>query len=94
MNWNLAIVQKLNYGNDNLVRSAVIKTKSGVTNRPIRKLYPLEVRSDTDISLDSDNTCENISVETAADAKSTRSQRLASLNARQLIKIQSEDLQV
>jgi hypothetical protein len=44
--WKLAVVQKLNEGNDGLVRSAVIKTNTGITNRPIVKLYPLEVNSD------------------------------------------------
>ena len=43
INWNLAVVQKLQYGNDGLVRSAGVKTKYGLTNRPINKLYPLEI---------------------------------------------------
>ena len=46
--WPLAMVKKLNYGNDNNVRSAEIKTKTGVTNRPISKLYPLEVNTSVD----------------------------------------------
>ncbi|XP_070549922.1 uncharacterized protein [Ptychodera flava] len=43
INWNLAVVQELRYGKDGLVRSASVKTKSGHTNRPISKLYPLEI---------------------------------------------------
>ena len=41
--WKLAIVKKLLRGRDGLVRAAEIKTNSGVTNRSIHLLYPLEV---------------------------------------------------
>ena len=41
--WKLAYVQELIYGKDGLVRSAIIRTKTGITNRPINKLYPLEL---------------------------------------------------
>ena len=41
--WKLAIVKKLLRGSDGLVRAAEIKTNSGVTNRSIHLLYPLEV---------------------------------------------------
>jgi hypothetical protein len=43
VNWPLAIVTELKVGNDGLVRSASIQTKHGLSNRPIAKLYPLEV---------------------------------------------------
>jgi Family of unknown function (DUF5641) len=41
--WKIAVVEKLIRGQDNKVRSAEIRTARGVTNRPISKLYPLEV---------------------------------------------------
>jgi len=50
LKWLLAVVQELQRGNDNLVRSATIRTTNGVTNRPISKLYPLEVNAGTDMS--------------------------------------------
>ncbi|XP_077861471.1 uncharacterized protein LOC144341701, partial [Saccoglossus kowalevskii] len=40
---SLAVVEKLNFGNDGLVRSADVRLKSGRTSRPISKLYPLEL---------------------------------------------------
>ena len=43
--WPLAVVSELTLGKDGIARSAVIKTKNGVSNRPITKLYPLEVCS-------------------------------------------------
>ena len=46
--WPLAVVTKLKTGNDNLVRSAEIKMKNGISNRPITKLYPLEVSCSPD----------------------------------------------
>ena len=41
--WKLGVIEELIYGKDNLVRSAKIRTSKSVTNRPIVKLYPLEV---------------------------------------------------
>ena len=43
LQWPLADVTKLNSGNDGCVRSVEIRTKQGITNRPIAKLYPLEI---------------------------------------------------
>ena len=43
MNWKLAVVERLNKGADGLTHSADIRTSTGRTNRPIAKLYPLEV---------------------------------------------------
>ena len=42
-------------GGDNLVRTAVIRTSTGETNRPIAKLYPLEVRADMSSTDSPDN---------------------------------------
>lgn len=50
--WKLAVVQQLNRGADGLVRSAEIRTANGKTNRPINKLYPLEVWEPTEEVLD------------------------------------------
>ena len=46
INWRLANIKDLIIGGDNLVRTAVIHTCTGETNRPITKLYPLKVRTD------------------------------------------------
>ena len=45
LSWRLAIIEELITGNDGLVRAANIRTSTGRTNRPIVKLYPLEVTS-------------------------------------------------
>ena len=42
-NWRLAVIENLVSGNDGLIRSADIRTSTGRTNRPIARLYPLEV---------------------------------------------------
>ncbi|XP_070577615.1 uncharacterized protein [Ptychodera flava] len=74
MKWNLAVVENLNYGNDNLVRSAEIKTKFGRTNRPIKKLYPiLELGAD----IDGNNLCDlNSSEPMMSQRRIARNQRL------------------
>ena len=41
--WRLGVVEYLNKGNDGFARSAKVRTSTGQTNRPITKLYPLEV---------------------------------------------------
>ena len=43
MTWRLAVVEELIEGMDGLTRAAKIRTKHRRTNRPIAKLYPLEV---------------------------------------------------
>ena len=43
--WKLAVVEDVVRGNDGLVRAAKLRTSTGVTNRPIVRLYPLEVTS-------------------------------------------------
>jgi len=48
VNWRLAVVTKLLVGGDGLTRAAEIRTSTGTTNRPISKLFPLEVNSPTE----------------------------------------------
>lgn len=45
INWKLAVIEGLITGNDGLTRAADIRTATGKTNRPITKLYPLELSS-------------------------------------------------
>ena len=40
------MVEELLTGNDGLIRAAKLRTASGQTNRPITRLYPLEVMAD------------------------------------------------
>ena len=46
--WRLAVVTKLLVGNDGFIRAAEIRTSTGNTNRPVSKLFPLEVNSPTE----------------------------------------------
>ena len=46
INWRLAIIEELITGNDGLIRAAKLRMASGRTNRPITRLYPLEVTTD------------------------------------------------
>ena len=43
VNWKLGIVEELHKGQDNLTRSATVRSKTGLSNRAIAKLYPLEL---------------------------------------------------
>ena len=46
--WHLAVVTKLLVGNDGFIHAAKIRTSTGNTNRPVSKLFPLEVNSPTE----------------------------------------------
>lgn len=43
--WRMAVIESLIRGADGLVRAANLRTSKGKTNRPISKLYPLEVNA-------------------------------------------------
>ena len=47
--WRLGVVNGLITGNDGLVRTAYVRTSTHVTNRPITRLYPLEVSAPTEL---------------------------------------------
>ncbi|XP_045170970.2 uncharacterized protein LOC123533396 [Mercenaria mercenaria] len=42
--WRLGVVHELIYGKDGLIRAAKVKSNSGISVRPIIKLYPLETK--------------------------------------------------
>jgi transposase InsO family protein len=54
LRWKLAVVESLIRGNDNCVRAVNLRTANGSTNRPISKLYPLEVSAEVtpDVSVE------------------------------------------
>jgi hypothetical protein len=43
MKWKLGVIEGLVKGRDNLIRSAKVRTRNGITRRPIVRLYPLEI---------------------------------------------------
>jgi len=59
INWKMVVIESVVTGNDGRVRSANVHTKNGVTNRPVKKLYPLEV-SDCDGRVICDKTVETV----------------------------------
>ena len=65
--WKLAVVENLIRSPDGLVRAADLRTSSGKTNRPINKLYPIEVTE----------TKETVPVRSAAPETSLQSSRPA-----------------
>ena len=55
INWRLAVVEDTIVGEDGLVRAANIRTSTGKANRPISKLYPLEVTAQDPLHQDNDS---------------------------------------
>ena len=80
LKWNLAVVQELQRGNDSLVRSATIRTANGITNRPISKLYPLEVNAGKN-AIEDDND-DQVSTPEAEPLSSSHPPRSAAVKAR------------
>ena len=79
LRWDMAVIQSLITGNDGIARAATIKTRTGHTNRPLTKLYPLEIGV-------SEQSCEKEKTNT------TRPTRRAALDAREKIKIFASDV--
>ena len=77
-----AVVRDLQRGNDNVVRSATIRTVNGVTSRPIVKLYPLEINVETEQP--AEQTQENVdkSPNDVNHGSHVRPQRSAAVKAR------------
>ncbi|GFY40577.1 DUF5641 domain-containing protein [Trichonephila inaurata madagascariensis] len=59
VNWPIARVQELSTGRDGRVRVVKVKTRNGILTRPVRKLFPLEVRSCTRDTIICDFSSEN-----------------------------------
>ena len=83
LKWRLAIAKDLQRGCDGFVRSASIQTASGRTNRPITKLYPLEVNieTSTDIHPVNNNAQETYQQPVDDTGVSSRPTRAAAIKA-------------
>ncbi|XP_065917547.1 uncharacterized protein [Dysidea avara] len=55
LQWRLAVIEELMEGLDGYARAAKIRTSTGRTNRPIAKLYPLELSSPCEPTTCDDN---------------------------------------
>ena len=61
--WRLAVVEDLIKGGDDLIRAAKIRTSTGHTNRPICKLYPLELSASESTSKETSDRQEQPDVD-------------------------------
>jgi hypothetical protein len=52
LNWQMGIVTKLHLGKDGLTRSVDVRTKNGILNRPVQRLYPTEVQVEDDMPIE------------------------------------------
>ena len=67
LQWRLAVIEKLIRGLDGFARAAKIRTSTGKTNRPVAKLYPLDLST-----LDETATCGDNGNATAAHKDNNR----------------------
>ena len=61
--WKLAVIEGVNRGDDGYIRSVTVRTANGRTNRPIARLYPLEVSADEHSTVSTDDRAEGPSQE-------------------------------
>ena len=54
--WKLAVIESLHVGGDDKVRAVSLRTSSGLTNRAISKLVPLEIRTCDDLTTSPDDS--------------------------------------
>ena len=94
VNWKYAVIEGVISGNDGLIRAANIHTSTGKTNRPITKLYPLEVTStsefhsviaDIDSSDSAKESASPSSQQANAEQPNVRSLRKAAVRARERV---------
>ncbi|XP_065894153.1 uncharacterized protein [Dysidea avara] len=55
INWRMAVIESVNKGADGMIRSANIRTTTGRNNRPIARLYPLEITVETSTNTPADD---------------------------------------
>jgi len=48
LNWKMGVVRQLSLGRDGRCRAVTVQVRSGLLNRPIRKLYKLELCAESD----------------------------------------------
>ena len=78
--WKLAVVEDLIEGGDGLVQAANVRTSTGQTNRPIIKLYPLEVCTNEATPPTEDDTSEQtIMVPTPSQDRPRRAKALEAM---------------
>ena len=91
--WQLAIIEELIEGLDGGIRAAKIRTANGKTNRPVTKLFPLEVNdvSESSVNATDDGSSkrddnERDTLTTARESIGEQLTRKATIRARNRIK--------
>ena len=80
----MAVVEEVNKGADGLIRSVNVRTSTGRTNRPLAKLYPLEVTTEKIQSKGNDISGETLSAP-ASQSQTKRPVRQAALSGRKRV---------
>ena len=83
VNWRMAVIESVNKGTDGIIRFANIRTSTGRTNRPVARLYPLELTEDT-TSTPRDGRIEQLTI--ARDTPVHQPTREAARRGQQVVK--------
>jgi len=94
LQWRLAVIEELIEGLDGFARAAKIRTSTGRTNRPIAKLYPLELSSPSITTSDNRDTTADDEQDVSLKPVLQRPTRDAAARARARIKNWTDKLTV
>ena len=75
IDWRLAVIEDLIPGGDGLIRAANVRTSTGKTNRPVTKLYPLEVNANLETTTDTIADPVSVTKNNTSDTSSSPSNR-------------------
>ena len=84
--WRMAVVEDLIVGGDGLVQAATIRTTSGMTTRPITKLYPIELSETDEMNLGVEKSHSVPSGPADSRSKTNRPRRAAARKATDQVK--------
>ena len=70
--WKMGVVDGLMTGGDGIVRAVTLRTANGLTNRPVTKLYPLELNVTTQPEIKVDHTTSDHNMESPTSAEPQR----------------------
>ena len=79
--WKMGVVEELITGGDGIVRAVTLRTATGLTNRPVTRLYPLELNVTRQLEIEETRNHQGEEFSTATTESSTSTIPMGSLTS-------------
>ena len=79
--WKMGVVEELITGGDGIVRAITLRTATGLTNRPVTRLYPLELNVTRQLEIEETRNHQGEEFSTATTESSTSTIPMGSLTS-------------